>query len=503
MKKLFSVIFISLFSGITSGEDTEVQCFSFAALQREAQELARVAYQDPDHSLPRKVRDLDYDEMRSIRFNPKFATWRMERRPFQLQYFHRGGLRTEKITLNSVNGALIEPIPFLGKAFDYGDVKLRGSLDQDLGFSGFRVHYPINRADYLDEILTFQGASYFRAVAKGQRYGLSARGAAINVAGEGPEEFPRFVEFWVEEPDTVASNLIIYALMDSPSLAGAFKMNVCPGTETVMDIQATIYPRRPISQFGMAPLTSMFWFGENTGCKPQDFRSEVHDSDGIMIHTEADEWLWRPLANEARIRYSAFCGKAPRGFGLFQRDHQFSNYGDLEANYHERPSVWVEPTSDWGAGEIRLIEIPAHTEYSDNVVAFWVPSCPVEPGQPFEYSYRLRWTSERVVSRALAYTCSTRIGLTDSLPEDRKFVVEFSNPESENLGGKGAALEPVISAGNGEVLKQHLQYNRFNNQWRVTFDVRPDPFGKPVELRCFLANKNIQISETWTYQWLP
>lgn len=503
MNRFISAVIICSFAGLASADENDTECFSYSKLQGQAQALASAPYAAPDDSLPGKLRKLDYDEMRSIRFNPKYATWRMERRPFQLQYFHRGGLQNDKITISSVNGARIENIPFSKKTFDYGEVLLRGSLDEDLGFSGFRIHYPLNRLDYLDEVLTFQGASYFRAVAKGQHYGLSARGAAVNVACDGPEEFPRFVSFWVEEPDTVASNLTIYALMDSPSLSGAFEMILNPGAETVMDIHATIYPRRQISRFGMAPLTSMFWFGENTVPKPQDFRSEVHDSDGLLIQTEADEWLWRPLENGAHIRYSSFSGNAPRGFGLFQRDRQFESYGDLEAYYHERPNLWVEPLSGWGAGEVRLIELPTQTEYNDNVVAFWAPDVPLEAEQPFEYTYRLHWTSEKVSPPALAYICSTRMGLAESAPQNRKFVIEFSHPGPDVPAGETPELEPVVSAENGQIIDPHLQYNRFNKRWRVFFDVQPDPSGHPVELRCYLASLGIERSEVWTCQWTP
>ncbi len=56
--------------------------------------------------------------------------------------------------------------------------------------------------------MSFLGASYFRFLGRGQRYGLSARGLAI---GGGPrlnEEFPYFREFWIETPDPNADTII-------------------------------------------------------------------------------------------------------------------------------------------------------------------------------------------------------------------------------------------------------------------------------------------------------
>lgn len=296
-------------------------------------------YEAQDRDLPRNLRNLDYDDLRSIRFDPRASVWRMERLPFQLQFFHPGGLQKDRTRMNWFEGEIMEEVHFSRDFFDYEKTRIRGSLPDDLGFAGFRVHYPLNRPDYLDEVIVFQGGSYFRALAEGQRYGISARGLSINVAGETPEEFPQFTEYWVEKPDRTSTRLRLYALMDSPSVAGAYEFTVVPGPATLVEVTVVLFARVPLERAGVAPLTSMFWFGENSPSRYGDFRPEVHDSDGLLVHTGAGEWLWRPLVNEPRYRFSSFVDHNPRGFGLIQRDRQFRNYEDLEAFYHKDSPV--------------------------------------------------------------------------------------------------------------------------------------------------------------------
>lgn len=474
-------------------EDT---VFDFQALKALAQQRAAAPYQPPDTRLPKTLQKLSYDELRDIRFDPKAAVWRRERLPFQLQFFHRGGLQSGRIAVHAVKGARVDPVPFSKTFFDYGRTRIPGGLSDDLGFSGFRIHYPLNRPDYLDEVLVFQGASYFRALGKNQRYGASARGLAVNMVGDVPEEFPQFTEFWVEEPDSDADRLRIYALLDSPALAGAYELALLPGPATVMEIKAALFARRTVERAGLAPLTTMFWFGENSHLHYDDFRPEVHDSDGMLIHTEADEWLWRPLVNDGRLRYSFFEAGRVKGFGLIQRDRQFASYEDLEACYHLRPSIWVEPLDGWGDGELQLLEIPTASEYADNVSAAWKPAAPLQPGAPFEFSYRLHWFMDDA-RFPLARTVSTRTGSVPGHPGARKFVLDFNHLENDE------PLDADIAATNGRVLNRVLQRNEFNGTWRVFFDVEPLFPGRPVEMRCVLRSGGQPRSETWTCNWMP
>jgi glucans biosynthesis protein len=270
-----------------------------------------------------------------------------------------------------------------------------------------------------------------------------------------------------------------------------------------MEIKAALFARRPVEGLGLAPLTSMFWFGEFSKSRFGDFRPEVHDSDGLLIHTSADEWLWRPLSNEGGIKVSCFAeGSTPAGFGLLQRDRNYSNYEDLETFYQNRPSTWVEPGSGFEHGEIRLVELPTHMEYADNIVAFWMPSEPLTPEKPLEFSYRLHWFRDDPALPPLSRTLATRIGDATEYPSAKKFVLDFSNAPGLDRGNPDS-VKPVISITNGNLKGKHLQRNDLGNAWRVFFDVEPVDRTQPVEMRCFLQSGGLPRSETWTYFWNP
>lgn len=499
----YSLAFIVLLGAtLTCFAQNENSTFDFNALKNRAQNMAVAPYHEMDRSLPEALRSFNYDDMRNIRFDPKSAIWRKEGLPFQLQFVHRGGPQIGHITVNMVEDGRVEPIPFSKSLFNYSQVKINGSLPDDLGFNGFRIHYPLNSMDYLDEVIAFQGASYFRALGKGLHYGLSARGLALNVVAKTPEEFPEFVEYWIEKPDSKATSIKIYVLLNSPSVAGAYEMLLTPGVDTVMDIKVALFARQPIEAPGLAPLTSMFWFGENSTSRFGDFRPEVHDSDGLLVHTGSDEWLWRPLSNDGSITVSSFADENPLGFGLFQRDRNFSSYEDLETFYQSRPSAWVEPGPGWGRGEIKLVELPSSIEYADNIVAFWTPTEPFTPEKPLEYSYRLHWLTDDPALPPLSRTLATRYGNAMEYPGARKFVIDFSNAPGMDRNNPDS-VKPIISLSNGNLKGKHLQRNDLGNAWRVFFDVEPVDRTKPVEIRCFLQSGGLHRSETWTYLWNP
>jgi glucans biosynthesis protein len=382
------------------------------------------------------------------------------------------------------------------------------ALPADTEFSGLKVLSPFNQPDRLDEVVVFQGASYFRALGQKLRYGLSARGLALNTPEFGHEEFPDFTEFWIEKPVAGAKELTIYALLESPSVAGAYRFVVRPGSATVMQVKAAIYARAGanLSTFGVAPLTSMFWHGENSPSTDGDLRPEVHDSDGLLIERGGGEWLWRPLVNPAKERVATFTDENPRGFGLIQRDRQFESYQDLEAFYHLRPSVWVEPVGAWGRGAVRLVELPTPGETADNIVAFWQPEQLPVAGQAVQLEYRLHWFQESAGGRKppAGYAVATRIGRSKTQePELTRFWIDFDGPY---LGRHPAdpTVEPVVTVGEGAMLANPMvQKNPFNGTWRVAFAIKPDGSGRPVELRCYLRKKTNILTETWSYQWNP
>ena len=476
--------------------------FDFESLRFEARRLAAEPYRAPAE-VPPVLRDLTYDEYRHIRFNPDQTLWRGEQLPFQLQFFHPGLFYTHTVQVNELDGPRVRPIGFDRNLFVYDQIELAGRLPESLGFAGFRILYDLNKPG--DELGAFLGASYFRLLCRRAVYGLSARGLAVNTGGPGPEEFPAFEEFWVQKPGRAAREIVVYALLNGPSVTGAYRFVIVPGAETAVQVHAVIYRRDAGPPLGLAPLTSMFWYGENSGTTHGDFRPEVHDSDGLLVARGSGEWLWRPLVNPAEMRVASFADDNPRGFGLLQRDRDFEHYQDLEAHYHQRPSAWVEPVGTWGAGAVRLVELPTADETSDNVVAFWTPANPPAPGQPLEFSYNLYWFLDPGRRPPAGYVTATRLSVVPKHPELKRFLVDFDGPYL-HAQPADPAIEPVVTVGAGAALQAGtvtIQKNPDNGTWRVTFVVRPDGSDQPVELRCFLRKTPHVLTETWSYLWNP
>lgn len=472
--------------------------WNFAALCKVARETAEQTYQ-PDKPLSPNLQSLSYDELRDIRYAPKAAVWQSEQLPFNLQFFHPGGLQKDRVAVNRVEGGGVKPVLFSKDMFEYRDVRIQGGIPDDAGFSGYRIHYQLNRPEYFDELMVFQGASYFRALAQGCIYGVSARGLGLDI-GAMHEEFPRFRSFWVEQPERTATRIKIWALLDSSSVVGAYEFVVCPGKETVMDVNVRLFFRRETVNLSLAPLTSMFWYGDHSAYRFGDFRPEVHDSDGALVQKSSGEWLWRPLVNDTnRWRCSIFNGSNPKGFGLIQRDRDFHSYEDLEALYQLRPSVWIEPsTNGWGEGEIRLFEFPSNVEYGDNVCLFWVPRASGQPHAQMDFAYRMRWFIDNPQLPPLGRVVSTRIAQISYNQMARRFVLDFAVPQGSLTSGD---IKVDVSADRGRVLGSFVQKNEYAHTWRIFFDVEAAAMNQAVELRCLLRTDKETLTETWTYQW--
>jgi len=426
MKKRSLLLVIIGFLALAAMARASDMPFDFDTLRYKAKLLAVRPYAPPPQRIPESLLKLTYDQYRDIRFNPEKAWWRREGLPFQLQFFHLGRDFKQPVQISEVVGKKPQLIPFESELFDYGKNTDLGSIPEDLGYAGFRIHYPLNNPSYLDELAVFLGASYFRALGQNMLYGLSSRGLAVNCGEPGGEEFPVFKEFWVDKPATDAKQLIIYALLDSPSVTGAYRFTITPGSDTVMQVRVTLYCRTEIKSLGLAPLTSMFWHGKNSNGNFDDYRPEVHDSDGLQIERSNGEWLWRPLVNPAQICSMAFTDENPRGFGLVQRDRNFNDYQDLESSYQLRPSAWIEPVGQWGRGSVRLVELPTPDESNDNIVAFWEPEKLPPVGEPIDYEYKLHWFMETQpggVRPPAGYTVATRLGHNKTYETDlQRFV---------------------------------------------------------------------------------
>jgi glucans biosynthesis protein len=469
--------------------------FSRTILVARAEELAKQDYVATPPSSESTNR-LSYDQYRAIRFQKGASIWAHQNRTFTLDLFHPGFIFDTPVNINLVVGGVGTRVLFKNDLFDYGPESGTPPAreEDEPGYSGFRVRAPINKPDYPDEFLVFQGASYFRAVARDQSYGLSARGLAIRTARPEGEEFPVFTDFWIERPAEHATELVIHALLQSPSVVGAYTFTVKPGAETVMDVVATLFPRRQITNYGIAPLTSMFLFDPSVRGRFDDFRSAVHDSDGLEMLTGRGERVWRPLANPRALQVSAFIDRDPRGFGLVQRKRRFEDYQDAEARFDRRPSLWVEPHGDWGEGHVELVEIPTDREIHDNIVAYWQSATPLPAGQPNEFEYRLRWLVEPL-DNSLARVVATRSGVSATNAEQREFVVDFrgaSPPPGD--------IEVSVSSSAGKILAPRGALVADTGAYRVNFELAPGR-AELVELRLVLTAKNQPWAETWLYQW--
>lgn len=477
--------------------------FDFETLRFHAKELADEPYHPRPNKVPEFLRKLTYDEHRKIQFNPGQTLWRGERLPFQLQFFHPGFVNDQTVQLHELVGRTVRNIEFRRNLFLYDHLNLSGSIPDTMGFAGFRILYDLNKPG--DELGAFQGASYFRFLCEKAVYGLSARGLAIDTAEPGGEEFPVFEDFWLQKPAKDARVFVMFALLDSPSITGAYRFEIHPGSDTVVDVRAALYRRNAVKVIGLAPLTSMFWYGENSRTTHGDFRPEVHDSDGLLLQRGSGEWLWRPLDNPDKVRVTSFADENPRGFGLLQRDRNFDHYQDLEAHYDARPSAWVEPVGNWGPGSVRLVEIPTPDETNDNIVAFWVSARQPVADEAFEFQYRLHWFLDSAGRPPAGFVAATRLSDVQKQPGLTRFLIDFDGAYLRSRY-VDPDIEPVVTIGAGASLVPGtvtLQKNPYNGTWRVTFAVKPDGTGQPVELRCFLRKEPHVLTETWSYLWNP
>jgi glucans biosynthesis protein len=484
--------------------------FNLDDVAKRARRLAAQSYREPERNLPSWLREITYDQWRDIRFRPERALWLDKNLPFTVQFFHPGFHFDRSVRVNVVTATGVASVPFAPDMFDYGKNEFGSRVPQDLGYAGMRIHYPIKKPSYRDEVVVFLGASYFRAVGRDQAYGLSARGLAIDTAAPSGEEFPWFREFWLVRPAPGAQELTIYALIDSPSAAGAYKFVVAPGPETRVDVEMRLYPRTKIQKLGVGPMTSMFLRGENGDGPIDDYRPEVHDSDGLLIAARSGEWLWRPLENPRSLIVSSFSTVSPRGFGLLQRDRNLDHYQDFEARQDLRPSVWIEPKGDWGAGRVELVEIPTVKETNDNIVAYWVPDAEVSAAAPAILAYSMYWYGEDHTRPPGGFTSATRRD-HGTLERARRLIVDFEGKQLGKIPPESVVEGVVTAATHGsngadrapaELLEQQVIHNPINDGWRLVFQVKP-PDDDPVELRAFLRHGGDVITETWSYQLHP
>lgn len=513
MRKIHLLFSLLLFAPECQ-QAAEDQPFSFEVLEEKARSLSSNAFV-PFNSVPAALTGLNYDQYRAIRPSGRSALDASANAlaPFRIEFMHPGYLFPVPVKINFLDpeDRTVEPYPFDPELFDYENLVLEEGFDPERirGYAGFRIQHPLyENPNNFDEIGSFVGSSYFRLLGREQRYGLSARGLALNVAHhETAEEFPVFTEYWIVKPRAGDEALEIYALLESPSVTGAYHFIITPGESTRAFVRVSLAFRKDIHSLGIAPLTSMYWFGEN--CierKAGDWRPEVHDSDGLLFHTWNDERVWRPLCNQGHIRYTFFNAPDVKGFGLLQRDRDFQHYQDLSNPYHQTPSAWVEPGENWGEGAVRLIELPTGVEGEDNIVAFYEPKEKATAGSTLKYSYTLSMMLEEEKQLSPDHVEQTRVGVIHAFPDTRRFVVNFNGPNLSKLSADAPVWAEITSSTNGYITENQCFKNVFTGGWRVEFKLDTDDSNtEPVELRCTLKSTpdNRTLSETWSYQWSP
>ena len=265
-------------------------------------------------------------------------------------------------------------------------------------------------------------------------------------------------------------------------------------------MQSRLYLRANVATLGIAPLTSMFFSGEN---QPQagDFRPEVHDSDGLMVESGTGEWLWRPLSNPKRILTTSFAMPSLKGFGLMQRDRSYASYEDDEARYELRPSAWITPVGDWGPGRVELVQLNTIDESNDNIVAYWVPAKLPAVGEPLALSYRMRWQGQAQQHPPGAWVTQSRSGRSfASLGKgEEQVIVDFAGPALATLPADAAVKAVVTPVANVDIVSTNVYRNEANGTWRLALRFRQRNADQPVELRAFLQHGNDILSETWTH----
>jgi glucans biosynthesis protein len=478
--------------------------YDFEILSQRAEALAARAFEPPREIAPEILGLLDFDAVQKVQFRPRFTLWADAGSAYPVRFFHPHAYQKLPVRAHEVTGGQAREILFTPQAFDYGGTGFDQRLSSArLGWAGFRFMAPDQKTDWL----AFQGASYFRTAGVLDQYGLSARGLAIDTGLTTPEEFPRFTEFWLHRPEAGAATVLIDALLDGPSIAGAFRFQCSRGSAVLMEVRSRLFCRRDIKRLGVAPLTSMYWYSESDRRSGDDWRPEVHDSDGLALWTGAGERIWRPLNNPSWVRTNTFLDRDPKGYGLLQRDRAFENYQDDGAFYDRRPSLWVEPLGGWGEGGVQLVELPTDDEIHDNVVAYWRPAAPVSAGSRWNFDYRLHWLADEPYPHdRVGRVVATRAGRGGIPGQPRpvgvfKFVVDFEGGTLPTLEQR-FDVATMVGASRGKVGDAYALKVVGTARWRAAFDLTVDGT-EAVDLRCYLRLGDEVLTETWLHQYLP
>ncbi len=487
----------------------EPRPFSFEILQERAKALAASEWHAVPTPSPEILARIDYDAYQDIRYRRDMTLMLDAQKRLPVQMFHLGNYTRDAVHINVVTGGQAREVLYSTNLFEIPADHPARELPDNVGFAGFRIMAPDLETDWL----AFMGASYFRTSGPFNQYGLSARGLAVDTGLSTPEEFPRFTEFWLDTSTAEDAPLTLYALLDGPSVTGAYRMTArrarAPnGADHVdMEITSELFARKTITRLGVAPFSSMYWYGETSRRQVADWRPEIHDSDGLAIWTGAGERIWRPINNPPRVMTNTFVDSNIRGFGLLQRDRDFVHYLDDSVFYERRPSVWVEPIEPFGNGALHLLEIPTDDEIHDNIATYWCPEETFTAGSHRRYSYRLSWLDDIPFPPALGQATATWTGLGGrpghKRPEGvRKFVIDFQGKVFDGVR-RDDGVEIVVTPSRGTISNAYTHpVVDQRERWRALFDLTATG-PEPVDIRAYLRKGDRALTETWVYQFFP
>jgi glucans biosynthesis protein len=481
--------------------------FDFQTVIEQAQILSKQSYQEPQ-PIPRFMQDLNYEQYQGIRFKPEQSLWHASHSRFQVMLIAPGLYYRHAVKLHVIDAQGVHDLSFRKDFFTFSDEEVQKRIPPDLGYAGFKLTYPLQNADTQNQFMVFAGASYFRGVGRDNTFGISARGIAVDTGLPSGEQFPSFIEFWLVRPDKDAAVTTLYGLLNGKSVTGAYRFTVYPGMPTTLKVEARLFVRDDIKLLGVAPLTSMFYYGENTPRPAGQWRSAVHDSDGLLIHNGVSgEWLWRPLFNPKNLETDYFQTENVMGFGLLQRHDQFWHYQDLGAHYETRPSAWIETEGQWGKGHVVLVQLPTESETNDNIVAFWSPQSPAAKGQALAYNYSVSFGDRSLANESAAQVINTFVGDGGQIgggtvPGSYRFLVDFAGGPLAKLSANAPVMSTVSAGDDGEVIEHFVEYSPAGQFWRLSILAKPAE-DKPLSLRAFLSKDGQAVTETWNYRLPP
>ncbi len=472
--------------------------FEAGLVTETARSLSKQPFKAPNSDLPEGLRGLTYEQYVSIRSKPAAGIWAAENIGFSLVPLHRGFIFSTPMMINLVAQGQSRRVIYDQAFYDFGKLAVPPNLG-DIGFSGFKVE-AAQGADAFSEIASFQGASFFRAIARGQNPGTMARALSIKTGDPRGEEFPTFRAVWIERPALAVDAIVIHAIIDSESLTGAYRFTVRPGEATIIDTECTLFARTAVDHFGLATMSATHLLGSIDRRRSDDLRPNVSEIGGLQMLTGSGEWIWRPVANRETLQISTFVDDKPRGFGFLQRERDFERYQDDDQRWELRPSLWIEPIGDWSSGGMQLVEIPTETEANDNIITYWRPKQVLAAGSETSFAYRQFWCWSPPERPSLAVTTGSFSG-RGLAARRRRFIVEFTG---DILADQIQApdVKPSLSIQPGTItLMRTFRYKDFK-VFRVLFEFDPGS-ETSCEMRLVLEASGKPVSETWLYRWTP